>query len=79
MLACGGSQARDGGSRAAGGFGLVFPEQIAIQPDGRTSTSCAGLWDDAQIEGLARINRLVKDMGAVPAWGGVETEALITA
>ena len=41
------------GSRAAGGFRLVFPEQIAIQPDGRTSTSCAGLWDDAQIEGRA--------------------------
>ena len=29
------------GSRAAGGFGLVFPEQIAITPDGRTSTACA--------------------------------------
>src|ERR671932_2535979 len=29
------------GSRAAGGFGLVFPEQIAITPDGRTGTSCA--------------------------------------
>ena len=55
------------GSRAAGGFGLVFPEQIAIQPDGRTSTSCAGLWDDAQIEGLQRVTRLIKDMGAVPA------------
>ena len=34
------------GSRAAGGFGLVFPEQIAITPDGRTGTSCAGIWDD---------------------------------
>lgn len=31
------------GSRAAGGFGLVFPEQIAITADGRTSTSCAGI------------------------------------
>lgn len=55
------------GSRAAGGFGLVFPEQIAIQPDGRTSMSCAGLWDDAQMDGLSRIVRLVEDMGAVPA------------
>lgn len=55
------------GSRAAGGFGLIFPEQIAIQPDGRTSVGCAGIWDDAQIEGLARVNRLVKDLGAVPA------------
>ena len=55
------------GSRAAGGFGLVFPEQIAITPDGRTGTSCAGIWDDAQIEGLARIVAIIKDMGAVPA------------
>lgn len=55
------------GSRAAGGFGLVFGEQMAITPDGRTSVGCAGIWDDAHIEGLARINRLVKDMGAVPA------------
>jgi len=55
------------GSRAAGGFGLVFGEQLAILPEGRTSTSCGGIWDDAQIEGLARVTRLVKDMGAVPA------------
>jgi 2,4-dienoyl-CoA reductase-like NADH-dependent reductase (Old Yellow Enzyme family) len=55
------------GARAAGGFGLVFPEQIAITPDGRTGTSCAGIWDDAQIEGLARVTAIIRDMGAVPA------------
>ena len=55
------------GSRAAGGFGLVFPEQIAITPDGRTSVSCAGLYDDAQIAGVKRVTDLIKDMGAVPA------------
>ena len=55
------------GSRAAGGFGLVFPEQIAITADGRTSTGCAGIYDDAQIEGLARVTRIVRDMGAVAA------------
>ena len=54
------------GSRAAGGFGLVFPEQIAITPDGRTGTCCAGIWHDDQIEGLARMCALVKEMGAVP-------------
>ena len=32
----------------------------------RISTSCAGLRDDAQIEGLRRVVRLIKDMGAVP-------------
>ena len=55
------------GSRAAGGFGLVFGEQLAIVPEGRTSVGCGGIYDDAQIEGLARINTLIKDMGAVPA------------
>ena len=55
------------GSRAAGGFGLVFPEQIAITPDGRTSTGCAGIYDDAQMEGLSRVTAIIKDMGAVPA------------
>ncbi len=55
------------GSRAAGGFGLVFPEQIAIQPDGRTSTGCAGIWDDAQKDSLKRVVDIIKDMGSVPA------------
>ncbi len=55
------------GSRAAGGFGLIFPEQIAITPDGRTSTGCAGIYDDSQVEGLARVTSIIADMGAVPA------------
>jgi 2,4-dienoyl-CoA reductase-like NADH-dependent reductase (Old Yellow Enzyme family) len=53
------------GARAAGGFGLVFPEQLAITPNGRTSTSCGGIYDDSQIEGLARVTALIRDMGAV--------------
>src|SRR3954447_6713934 len=36
-------------------------------PDGRTSTSCAGIYDDSQIEGLSRVTAIIKDMGAVPA------------
>lgn len=55
------------GSRAAGGFGLVFPEQLAITPEGRTSISCGGIWDDVQIEGLARVTAIVADMGSAPA------------
>ncbi|MCC6709299.1 MAG: NADH:flavin oxidoreductase/NADH oxidase [Gammaproteobacteria bacterium] len=55
------------GSRAAGGFGLVFPEQIAITPDGRTSVGCAGLYDDAQIPAMRRVTDIIKDMGAVAA------------
>jgi 2,4-dienoyl-CoA reductase-like NADH-dependent reductase (Old Yellow Enzyme family) len=55
------------GSRAAGGFALVFTEQLAITPDGRTGVHCAGIYDDAQIEGLSRVTAIVKAMGAVPA------------
>ena len=55
------------GSRAAGGFGLVFAEQLAIMKEGRTSTGCGGIYDDAQIEGLSRVTAIIKDMGAVPA------------
>ncbi|MCK9285395.1 MAG: NADH:flavin oxidoreductase/NADH oxidase [Rhodocyclaceae bacterium] len=53
------------GARAAGGFGLVFPEQIAISPEGRTSIGCAGIYDDAQIPGLRRVTDIIKDMGGV--------------
>jgi 2,4-dienoyl-CoA reductase-like NADH-dependent reductase (Old Yellow Enzyme family) len=53
------------GARASGGFALVFPEQIAITPDGRTSTSCAGIWDDAQIEGHARVTGIIERFGGV--------------
>ena len=55
------------GARAAGGFGLVFGEQMAITPDGRTTTSCAGIWDDGQVEGHARVCAIVERMGGVPA------------
>lgn len=55
------------GARAAGGFGLVFGEQMAITPDGRTTTSCAGIWSDDQIEGHARVCAIIKRMGGVPA------------
>ncbi|TAM09429.1 MAG: NADH:flavin oxidoreductase/NADH oxidase [Nevskiaceae bacterium] len=55
------------GSRAAGGFGLLFAEQMAITPDGRTSTSCGGLWKDEQIPSWRRVTALVKKMGGVAA------------
>jgi len=40
---------------------------MAITPDGRTTTSCAGIRDDAQIEGHARVTAITERMGAVPA------------
>lgn len=53
------------GARAAGGFGLVFPEQIAIVPEGRTTVDCAGLWSDDQIEGHARVTGIIRRQGGV--------------
>jgi len=55
------------GARAAGGFALVFGEQMAITPDGRTTTSCAGIWGDEQVEGHARVVAIIRRMGAVAA------------
>lgn len=55
------------GARAAGGFGLVFPEQLAITPDGRTTVSCGGIYDESQLDGLARVCALITELGGVPA------------
>jgi 2,4-dienoyl-CoA reductase-like NADH-dependent reductase (Old Yellow Enzyme family) len=53
-------------SRAVGGVGLVCVEATAVEARGRISPADLGLWDDAQIEPLARVTRLVAGAGAVP-------------
>jgi 2,4-dienoyl-CoA reductase-like NADH-dependent reductase (Old Yellow Enzyme family) len=53
------------GSRAAGGAALVICEATAVTADGRISPQDAGLWNDAQIEPLARITRFIAAQGAV--------------
>lgn len=55
------------GSRAVGGAGLVVFEATAVEARGRISPGDLGLWEDAQIEPLARIVRFVEAHGAVPA------------
>jgi 2,4-dienoyl-CoA reductase-like NADH-dependent reductase (Old Yellow Enzyme family) len=54
------------GARATGGAGLVIAEATAVSPEGRITPGDAGLWRDAQVEPLARINRFIKSQGAVP-------------
>ncbi len=51
-------------ARAMGGVGVVVTEATAVEPRGRISVNDLGLWDDAQIEPLARIVRLVQAEGA---------------
>src|SRR5213595_2434573 len=54
------------GSRAVGGAGLVIAEATAVSAEGRITPGDAGIWADKHIEPLARINRFVKQHGAVP-------------
>ena len=55
------------GSRAAGGAGLVVFEATGVEPRGRISPGDLGLWEDGQIEPLARVVRFVAGQGAVAA------------
>lgn len=52
------------GSRAVGGAALVLTEAAGVTAEGRISPQDLGVYDDAQIEGLARIVRFVKGQGA---------------
>jgi 2,4-dienoyl-CoA reductase-like NADH-dependent reductase (Old Yellow Enzyme family) len=52
------------GARAVGGAGLVLAEATAVEARGRISPADLGLWDDAQIEPLARVVRFVESQGA---------------
>jgi 2,4-dienoyl-CoA reductase-like NADH-dependent reductase (Old Yellow Enzyme family) len=53
------------GARAVGGVGLVITEATAVESRARISVNDLGLWDDAQVEPLARIVRLCKAQGAM--------------
>lgn len=53
-------------SLARGGSGLVIVEATGVLPEGRITPGCTGLWEDGQIEGLARIAAAIKAAGAVP-------------
>src|SRR6478735_8979520 len=52
------------GSRAIGGAALVFTEASAVTADGRISPQDLGIWDDAHIEGLARIVSFLHGQGS---------------
>lgn len=55
------------GARAIGRAALVMVEATAVLPEGRISPADLGLWDDAQIEPLARIAAFLRSQGTVPA------------
>lgn len=55
------------GSRATGGLGLMLVEATAVLPEGRISPGDLGLWNDAQIEPLAKIVGQARAQGVVVA------------
>jgi 2,4-dienoyl-CoA reductase-like NADH-dependent reductase (Old Yellow Enzyme family) len=55
------------GQYAIGGAGIVCSEETAVEPRGRRTHHCAGIYTDAQVRGYRRITDFLKDMGAVPA------------
>ncbi len=55
------------GKFAIGGAGIVFGEETAIEPRGRKTYDCAGMYDDRHIAQYGRINDFLKSMGSVPA------------
>ncbi|WP_211200561.1 NADH:flavin oxidoreductase/NADH oxidase [Bosea sp. WAO] len=55
------------GARAAGGAGIVCTEAVHIEPRGRITRRCLGLWNDAQRDALARIAAFIAARGALPA------------
>lgn len=54
------------GSRAVGGAGLIIIEATGVEARGRISPGDSGLWADKHIEPIARINRFLKQHGAIP-------------
>lgn len=52
------------GARAAGGVGLIMVEATAVEGRGRISRHDLGLWDDRQVEGIARLVRFCQAQGA---------------
>jgi len=55
------------GKFAMGGAGIVFGEETTIEPVGRKTHECAGLYTDEHIPAYRRINDFLKRFGAVPA------------
>jgi 2,4-dienoyl-CoA reductase-like NADH-dependent reductase (Old Yellow Enzyme family) len=55
------------GSRAVGGASLLIVEATGVVPEGRISPGDLGIWQDGQIEPLARVARYVQSQGCVAA------------
>ncbi|NKB59752.1 MAG: NADH:flavin oxidoreductase/NADH oxidase [Alphaproteobacteria bacterium] len=51
---------------ARGKAGLVFTEATAVEPRGRITPVCLGIWTDEQAEAIKPTVRFIEEMGCVP-------------
>jgi 2,4-dienoyl-CoA reductase-like NADH-dependent reductase (Old Yellow Enzyme family) len=52
------------GKYAAGGVGLVMMEATGVSPEGRITSECTGIWNDAQRDRWSRVVDFVHSQGA---------------
>ena len=55
------------GARAIGGAGVVMVEATAVEPRGRISPGCPGIWKGEHVEPLKRIATFLRSQNCVPA------------
>lgn len=55
------------GARAIGGAGLVMVEASGVNPEGRITPWCAGIWNDQQVVAWQRVTKFIREAGAVSA------------
>lgn len=55
------------GKFAVGGSAIVFGEETAIEPEGRKTYECAGLWSDSHVQKYRRLTDFIKAQGAAAA------------
>ena len=51
---------------ARGRVGLIFAEATAVEPRGRITPRCLGIWNDEQVEAFKPITAFIEEMGSVP-------------
>jgi 2,4-dienoyl-CoA reductase-like NADH-dependent reductase (Old Yellow Enzyme family) len=54
------------GARAVGGAGLLIAEATGVEPRGRITPNCLGVWKDEHIPALRRLTDFVLEHGSVP-------------
>ncbi len=54
------------GSLACSGCGLILLEATAVEPRGRITPECLGLWGDAQEEALSKVITSIREISSVP-------------